>query len=124
MKPMREMTEYENKTMASFLSWIKEFQLKEWNELVDDYPCNGHEPDQSDWSVPTREHGNGKTTIVTKGHYLDNAGFASELRILLDRNARSLAKDDNFHRLEFRLTDLIALARYGYMALRQKEEKK
>ena len=119
---MREMTEYENKTMASFLSWIKEFQLKEWNELVDDYPCNGHEPDQGNWSVPTREHGNGKTTIVTKGHYLDNAGFASELRILLDRNARSLAKDR--HRLEFRLTDLIALARYGYMALRQKEEKK
>ena len=122
MKPMREMTEYENKTMASFLSWIKEFQLKEWNELVDDYPCNGHEPDQGNWSVPTREHGNGKTTIVTKGHYLDNAGFARELRNLLDRNARSLAKDR--HRLEFRLTDLIALARYGYMALRQKEEKK
>ena len=57
MKLMREMTEYENKTMASFLSWIKEFQLKEWNELVDDYPCNGHEPDQGNWSVPTREHG-------------------------------------------------------------------
>ena len=120
MKLMREMTTYENKTMADFLSWIKEFQLKEWNELVDDYPCNGHEPDQSDWSVPTREHGNGKTTIVTKGHYLDNAGGDEELRILLDRNARH----DDGHRLEFRLTDLIALARYGYMTLRQKEEKK
>ena len=111
---MREMTEYENKTMARFLSWIKEFQLKEWNELVDYYPCDGHEPDQSDWSVPTRKHRNGKTTIITKGHYLDNAGFSSELRILLDRSGRS----------EFLLTDLIALARYGYMALRQKEEKK
>ena len=93
-----------------FLDWIDEWHLDEWEELVNEFTPDGHEPDQNNWSVPTKKHSNGKVSLITKGERFDNAGWKDELRIQLIHNGKTL---------EFRLTDLVAFARHGYIKLRE-----